>query len=152
MVMRPAPGTDLAPKACLFGACDANGHVALNNGCGLTDWLVKNAGHLDWPVSAFAEQGERRNSREGADFMEHRRSAIMEKVFDLVQSRGGQFLEDAKAEGLRAGRVHAIEDGVRSAAFHPSSSALRGMAEAGFCLLNAGETLRALQASRQVKI
>jgi hypothetical protein len=84
--------------------------------------------------------------------MEHRRSAIMEKVFDLVQSRGGQFLEDAKAEGLRAGRVHAIEDGVRSAAFHPSSSALRGMAEAGFCLLNAGETLRALQASRQVKI
>ena len=79
--------------------------------------------------------------------MEYWRAVLVEEALDRVQSGGAQFFKEPKAEGLRAGRVHAIEDGVRSAAFDPCGSAFGGMAATSFSLLDACETFGAFQAS-----
>ena len=152
MIVRPAACVDLGPEIGLFWACDADGDAAGKSSCRLNDRLIENAGHLNGAVSALAKHGQGLDSGERADFMEDLRSALAKEALNRIQSGGAQFLKEAKAKCLRAGRVNPIEDGIGSAAFDPCGSACWRMTATGFSLLDTSESFCTFKASRQIKV
>jgi hypothetical protein len=71
---------------------------------------------------------------------------FMEEGFDCVESGGPELLEDAKAKGLSAGRLDAVEDSMGASALDPFRVARWSLAKARDGLLDAGETFCAFEA------
>ena len=84
--------------------------------------------------------------------MQHRRVAFEEELLDGVECFAGEFLKETQAEGLRAGRVHAVKDHVGATARHPCGVAFGKETTSGDGVLRAGEAFRAFQPFGQIKV
>ena len=84
--------------------------------------------------------------------MIHRRAVLAEEAFDLVQSGWRNGFENAEAESLSNGRVHAIKRRISARALNPLGAAFGKDAGPRFDKFNAGMRFGALKSPRESQV
>lgn len=125
MIVRPSAGIRLGPKGCLMRINHADTNVRRRLRAASIaipgNGTAQNIADLDRAVTARTKKIERRDTREGADFMLRRSTAERKELLDGFEMRGSRCLEYAESERLREGRRRPIKDHIRA----PDANGLR---------------------------